>query len=122
MHINSIKDNYLLSDKLPLIVLIGLFIAIFCQSFLISNKAYSNSFFEAISRECFYSKDSDQCISAVKKAEELQSIAGYEENYSCQTRILGLQSKLIMLMLDLPLGRSYLEDLNDAKKVCRGIF
>ncbi len=122
MNIDSIIEKYFLSNKLSLKILAVFFLAIFSQSLAVSSKPYSYFVLEAISKECFYSKNLEQCLIAIKKAEELQSIASFQGNYSCQTRILGFQSKLIMLMLDFPAGRSYLRDLNDAKEVCRGIF
>ena len=77
---------------------------------------------KSLSYRCFFSKDIKSCGFAVSKAEELQALAGAKENYSCQTRLLGFQSKLIMAMFNLPRARTYMENLNDVKRACSNYF
>ena len=76
----------------------------------------------SLSNECFNSRERQTCLNAIEQIEEFQLISGSQENYSCQTRLLGLQAKLIMAMLNLPKARSYSENLNDLNQVCSSMF
>ncbi len=91
---------------------------------LFSNKIYAGNFelLRSLSYECLNSRGTSQCGLALEKAEELQLFAGSKDNYSCQTRLLGLESKIIMVMLNMPKGRSFIKNLNEVEKTCSFLF
>ena len=72
----------------------------------------------SLSNECFNSRDRKICLNAIEKIEEFQLISGSQEDYSCQTRLLGLESKLIMVILNKNKNRPHLSTLNQAKTFC----
>ncbi len=66
---------------------------------------------KALSYECSQARTIKTCTSALQKIEEYQILNGFNENYSCQTILLGLQSKLIMSMLKMRRSTSYADNL-----------
>ncbi len=94
----------------------------FAQTFNSKTQASTYEFLKSSSDQCFYTKQLKKCNSAIQRAEELQYIAGSNENYYCQTKLLGFQAKLIMVMLNMPRGISYLRNLNDIKRNCGYLF
>ena len=72
----------------------------------------------SLSKECFNSRETQTCLSAIDQIEEFQLISGSHENYSCQTRLLGLESKLIMVLLNKHKNRSHLNTLKEVHTFC----
>ena len=72
----------------------------------------------SLSNECFNSRERQTCLNAIEQIEELQLISGSQENYSCQTRLLGLESKLIMVILNKHKNPSRLSTLMEVQKFC----
>ena len=72
----------------------------------------------ALSNECFISRERQTCLNAIEQIEEFQLISGSHENYSCQTRLLGLESKLIMVLLNKHKNRSHLNTLKEVHTFC----
>ena len=72
----------------------------------------------SLSNECFNSRERQTCLNAIEQIEELQLISGSQENYSCQTRLLGLESKLIMVILNKHKNRSSLSTLKEVQTFC----
>ena len=74
---------------------------------------------KSLSYQCFQSRNIQICSAALQKIEKYQLLTGLNENYKCQTRLLGLQSKLIMAMFKLNKGRFYTENLDGLEETCR---
>ena len=72
----------------------------------------------SLSNECFNSRERQICLNAIEQIEEFQLISGSQENYSCQTRLLGLESKLIMVFLNKHKNRSHLNTLKEVHTFC----
>ena len=72
----------------------------------------------SLSNECFNSRERQTCLNAIEQIEEFQLISGSQENYSCQTRLLGLESKLIMVILNKHKNRSRLITLQEVQTFC----
>ena len=72
----------------------------------------------SLSKECFNSRERQTCLNAIEQIEEFQLISGSQENYSCQTRLLGLESKLIMVLLNKHKNRSHLNTLKEVHTYC----
>ena len=72
----------------------------------------------SLSNECFNSRERQTCLNAIEQIEEFQLISGSQENYSCQTRLLGLESKLIMVVLNKHKNRSSLSALKEVQTFC----
>ena len=72
----------------------------------------------SLSNECFNSRERQTCLNAIEQIEEFQLISGSQENYSCQTRLLGLESKLIMVILNKHENRSDLSTLKEVQTFC----
>ncbi len=73
----------------------------------------------SLSYQCFSKKNLNICRDALKRVEELQLFAGYKENYACQTRLLGLESKLIMSMFNIRRNRFFTNNLDEVKTFCK---
>ena len=71
-----------------------------------------------LSHECFSSKERQLCLKAIEKIEEFQIIRGLQKDFACQTRLLGLQSKLIMVVLNKQKRPSFDSDMKDVKRFC----
>tara|TARA_B100000700_G_C14812946_1_gene746057 strand:- start:290 stop:580 length:291 start_codon:yes stop_codon:yes gene_type:complete len=67
---------------------------------------------------CFGSKKIDICQEALIQLEALQLKEASRENYSCQTRILGLQADVIMAMQDSKSKRSYKTIFDEVDEYC----
>ncbi|KGG11958.1 hypothetical protein EV05_1160 [Prochlorococcus sp. MIT 0601] len=56
----------------------------------------------------------------MRKAESFQLYASSKGRYSCQTRLLGLQADLIMIILNSPRSKALsLTMLSDLQKTCK---
>ena len=69
-------------------------------------------------KQCFVSKNKEDCRETLLQLEVLQLQELSRENYSCQTRLLGLQSHVIMIMQELTKRVSYKDILNEVKEYC----
>ncbi len=116
------RKKILIRLKLRNCFLIAFIIFQLPQSLFDQARAVEFEELESLAYECFSFKEKAQCRVALAKSEELQAIAGSNENYPCQTSLLGFQSKLIMLMLNMPNGSSYLDNLDDVKRSCTVFF
>ena len=95
---------------------------VFESSSFFSYKGKAEGLFlvNSLSYECFTSRQFDTCATALEKVQELQVLSGSNENYLCQTRLLGLESKIIMIMMRLPKRKDkyYIKNLSGVKEVC----
>ena len=74
--------------------------------------------FFSLANICLSEPSKKLCINAIVALEAFQNNEGSLENYSCQTRLLALQSYLIMITKDLKkIGHSS-NILNEAKDFC----
>ncbi|MDP7327162.1 MAG: hypothetical protein QF862_00805 [Prochlorococcaceae cyanobacterium ETNP7_MAG_30] len=71
--------------------------------------------------ECFRSGRLEPCQRALLRAEALQRSAAAQDNYSCQTLLLGLQADLIMTQLQAGRGDDALAMLDEVNKGCQGL-
>ena len=78
----------------------------------------AKSNFPELVNQCFISKKKEDCRELLIQLEALQLQELKSENYSCQTRLLGLQSHVIMIMQELTKRVSYQEILNEVKEYC----
>ena len=74
-----------------------------------------------LARECLYFAQLEPCRGALRRAENLQLSAESQENYSCQTRALGLGADLIMSQLKKGRGDSALMMLEEVIESCQGL-
>ena len=113
--------DYLINLKLfiknrGIINVVFLFIFQF-EVYTISTMEAKSSFPELVN-QCFILKKKEDCIELLIQLEALQLQELARENYSCQTRLLGLQSHVIMLMQGLTKRVSYQSILNEVKEYC----
>ena len=54
---------------------------------------------ELLTRECFRSEDAKKCRAALTHIEDYQLFASNAQEYSCQTRLLGLASEIVIVTL-----------------------
>ena len=71
--------------------------------------------------ECFRSGRLEPCQRALLRAEALQRRAGAQDDYSCQTLLLGLEADLIMSQLQAGRGDNALAMLDEVNKGCQGL-
>ena len=77
---------------------------------------------ERLSSECFYSKNRESCKIAIDRIAVFKSSSSIQENYSCHTRLLGLESKLLMSLIDLKKRRQGFEKYDEMKRICSTSF
>ncbi|KGG16241.1 MULTISPECIES: hypothetical protein [unclassified Prochlorococcus] len=77
---------------------------------------------KSIASECFTSLNRDICSESLVEIEELQLFAGSQANYSCQTRLLGMEAKLIMTIFNMPKGKFNIKELEDIKAHCGFLY
>tara|TARA_Y100001968_G_C18846952_1_gene476240 strand:+ start:37 stop:393 length:357 start_codon:yes stop_codon:yes gene_type:complete len=109
--------NLKLVTKERIIVNIALLV-IFQYEFQIISAMESKSNLPELVHHCFISKKKDDCRELLLQLEVLQLQELTRENYPCQTRLLGLQSHVIMIMQELTKRVSYQEILNEVKEYC----
>ncbi len=80
-----------------------------------ANYLYS---FEPLVISCFEKREETVCKEALIQSELLQRMAGAQENYSCQTRLLGLGTDLIMIMGNKHLGEYSSTMIDEVKDFC----
>ena len=102
-------------------LLMSLIFFCFCNLFLYKTKAGNSILLKSLAYECFQSRQIQKCSIALDKVEEFQLLAGANKNYKCQTRLLGLEAKLIMAMMKMPKSKMHKENLEDIDKFCGDI-
>ena len=117
MSCKLIKDN---SKKFFSSEFLFISAAFLCLSQLLFSHVQARDFqlVLSLSNECFNSRERQTCLNAIEQIEEFQLISGSQENYSCQTRLLGLESKLIMVLLNKHKNRSHLNTLKEVHTFC----
>ena len=118
---NTCRQNIMLKPYLGKGLLMSLIISCFCNSFLYKTKASNSTLLQSLAYECFQYRQIQKCSIALNKVEEFQLLAGTNENYKCQTRLLGLEAKLIMAMMKMPKSKMHMENLEDIDKFCSDI-
>ncbi len=72
-----------------------------------------------LAKKCIQSRELSICKLALKKVEAYQEYASAMSRYACQTRLLGVQSDLIMVTLNAPNKKSSaFQMLAMANKAC----
>ena len=89
---------------------------------ILSIKAENLKTIERLSSECFYSKNRESCKIAIDRIAVFKSSSSIQENYSCHTRLLGLESKLLMSLIDLKKRRDGFENYDEIKRICSTSF
>ncbi len=113
MHFNlKLKIN-----KHKIRFLITLLISIYLFDIKI-NALPNKSYILSIVDLCFSSKMKKDCIKALIELEGLQIKKAELGEYSCNTRILALQSDLIMILHDLEKRRVSKKMIREVKKFC----
>ena len=74
---------------------------------------------DSLALKCFKTNDSEKCIKALEYSERLQRFAASEDNYSCQTHLLGLGGYLIMSDMKLNNQKNGLAILEEVRNLCR---
>ncbi len=110
---NNLKKTFS-SDNLEIVASLILLTQIFFSDV----QARNIQIVLSLSNECFKSRERETCLNAIEQVENFQLIRGSEENYSCQTRLLGLESKLIMVILNKHKKPFYLSTVKDVKIFC----
>ncbi len=110
-HFFFLKRDFLVKS------ILGSFI-IFAASSTLNCKAGAIDDLLNYSRECLIDKRLKNCKFAIRNAEVLQLKAGYKDNYACQTRLIGLESDLIITMLSFPRDEKSMNTLEEVKNAC----
>tara|TARA_Y100001968_G_C19200540_1_gene639730 strand:+ start:497 stop:856 length:360 start_codon:yes stop_codon:yes gene_type:complete len=116
----NIQNYFILTSKFKTIILLFLFLL--CIDFSEhSNKASSLDQISPLIDKClnFYSKDI--CRKALIKIHSLQNKALNNGKYSCQTRLLGLEAELIMLMYRESRVSNRKELIDEVSEVCKSL-
>ncbi|WP_269623338.1 hypothetical protein [Prochlorococcus marinus] len=72
-----------------------------------------------LSKECFAKRNKKVCKKALNKIQLYKSLENLKDNYSCQTRLLGLEAQLIMVIMKMTEERGLsLGMLRDLQKNC----
>ncbi len=105
------------------------FIVILISSSLLlqplSNKALAGYFNQVIvwTSECFKTKSLSACETALRVVNDFQLLASSNDNYRCQTSLLGLEANLIMIILKSSNSkRVYVKALDDVKRDCDNVM
>ena len=73
---------------------------------------------ETLTKRCIHAKKSRECSFALSFAEVLQNQASSRGNFSCQSRLLGLESDLILISLQSVPNEHVLKILEEVNKYC----
>ncbi len=76
---------------------------------------------DPLAERCLRLGEEGVCAEALFRAEGLQRFAGSQENYPCQTRILGLEADLIMSQLGFGPGMFSENILKEVMQLCQGL-
>ena len=79
--------------KFFIIIVISLSLIFKTDSF----KGVNDKIFLYQTRECFRSKSKKDCTKALLRLESLQNISFEKGNYKCQTKLIGLQSEILLI-------------------------
>ena len=109
--INSLKIKSLFCS------LVLLFSALPCQVQASSEK-YSKNDISNLVNGCLLHYNKKHCYKLLIYIEALQIEESAQMNYVCQSRLLGLQSDLIMIMQDLGKSRLYKKNIQEVKDHC----
>ena len=83
-------------------------------------KAFNFDEINYLAKKCIRSRKINICKLALEKVEVYQEYAGLQSHYACQTRLLGVQSDLIMVTLNASSKKSSaFKMLEVAKKACK---
>ena len=99
----------LIKNKISAILFIYLFIPL---SPLIAFESRDYLVIDALLKSCY--KDTENCQSALIKIHSYQKNAAINKKFSCQTRLLGLESNLIMAM-------NYNLRIKDSKNIIQAV-
>ncbi len=75
-----------------------------------------------LSYECFYFNKIRSCKIALNEIALYKSSGFIRENYSCNTRLLGLEAKLLMSLIELNKRKYLVGNFNDIKRICTRPF
>tara|TARA_Y100001968_G_scaffold267191_1_gene257031 strand:- start:699 stop:1013 length:315 start_codon:yes stop_codon:yes gene_type:complete len=67
---------------------------------------------------CLSPSRSEECMRSLMKLEDYQIKAASRENYACQTRLIGLQTDLILIMNKQKGKKAYLRMIKEVKHFC----
>ena len=77
---------------------------------------------EVLTKECFRSGDIKKCRVALIHIEEYQLFASNSQEYSCQTRLLGLASEIVIATLPGRTKQPSEKMMQQVKKSCSGVL
>ncbi len=106
--------------KYPIICVLFLF---WLQAF--PNKVSAEYFDQALawSSECFNTRSTYTCRTAIRVVEDFQLLAASKDKHRCQSNLLALEANLIMVSLNLSQRRRmYLQVIENVKKECEKAF
>ncbi len=103
-------------------ILIGCFLAKEICFPGLPSKAGAIETIKSFSSECFYSKKRQSCKIALDEISAYKLSSSIKENYSCHTRLLGLESKLLMVLIDLKKKKNDFVKFDELKRICSSSF
>tara|TARA_B100001250_G_C19692142_1_gene740806 strand:+ start:267 stop:626 length:360 start_codon:yes stop_codon:yes gene_type:complete len=109
--------NFIYSNNHIIKLIFLLFLGFYNTYFYISKANTINSLAD-LSYRCMRFKDMNSCKSALLQAEELQLKEGFKQNYTCQTRLLGLEADLIITIIESSDSNQSLKIIDDINEVC----
>ncbi len=86
--------------------------------FFYKTKAENYTLLRSLANECFQYRENKKCSNALNKVEKFQLLAGANDNYKCQTRLIGLQSQFIMVMMKMKRSTFPTESFGEIKEAC----
>tara|TARA_Y100001968_G_C19214350_1_gene646383 strand:- start:331 stop:657 length:327 start_codon:yes stop_codon:yes gene_type:complete len=73
---------------------------------------------ELLAQPCFFASRFEECKRSLIKLEDLQNKAALREDYACQTRLLGLQTDLMLIMNHQKRKASPITMIKEVKSFC----
>ena len=103
----------------------------FCFGFLLAQLVFIPSFssqlenlasIKRLSRECFSSKNIIACKKALDQIAYYKFHRASKDNFSCHTRLMGLEANLLITLIDLNPKRYRTDKINDLERICESSF
>ncbi len=117
-YINYSNEKIKIVYKATKQVLFGLFLSQLIILPALSSTLDRIEIIKTISNECLYSSNKKSCKMALEEISIYKSSNSTKENFSCYTRLLGLEAKLLMALVDLNRKTYGIKEYDEIKRIC----
>tara|TARA_Y100001968_G_scaffold150018_1_gene137272 strand:- start:51 stop:398 length:348 start_codon:yes stop_codon:yes gene_type:complete len=104
--------------KILFIIFFNFFLNISSQNLARSQTKITDQFYK-ISSECIIHSDFKTCKNALLQAELLKRMAAFDEEYRCESLLLGLESDLIMSQMNKSRRYKAIASIGQIRKTCK---